>query len=87
MRYGWKEFMYNSQKTAQNILDICKKRGITVKRLEEIADINSQHGNLTYKIKNGDVTNIKTFCAIANALNVKLDDIIDNSEPYNLFHD
>ena len=68
--------MYNSQKTAQNILDICKKRGITVKRLEEIADINSQ-----------DVTNIKTFCAIANALNVKLDDIIDNSEPYNLFHD
>ena len=79
--------MYNPQKTAQNILDICKKRGITVKRLEQLADVNSQHGNLTYLVKIGKITNIKTFCAIARALNVTLDEMIDDSEPYNLFHD
>lgn len=79
--------MYNPQKTADRILALCKKNNITVKRLEQLADINSQHGNLTYKVKIGKITNVKTFCAIANALNVKLDDIIDNSEPYNLFHD
>ena len=79
--------MYNPQKTADRITTLCKNNNISVKRLEELADLNSQHGNLVYLVKIGKVTNVKTFCAIANALNVKLDDIIDNSEPYNLFHD
>lgn len=79
--------MYNPQKTADRIATLCKNNNISVKRLEELADLNSQHGNLVYLVKIGKITNVKTFCAIANALNVKLDDIIDNSEPYNLFHD
>ena len=76
--------MYNSVKTAEKISTLIKSRGISVKRLEEMCELNTINGGLISSIRRKDRTNIDLFCTIAHVLNVSLDELIDNSAPYQL---
>ncbi len=76
--------MYNSVKTAEKISTLIKSRGISVKRLEEMCELSTTNGDLISKIKRKERKNIDLFCIIAHVLNVSLDELIDNSAPYQL---
>ncbi len=76
--------MYNSFKTAEKISTLIKSRGISVKRLEEMCELSTTNGDLISKIKRKERKNIDLFCIIAHVLNVSLDELIDNSAPYQL---
>lgn len=77
-------FVYNSVKTAEKISTLIKSRGISVKRLEEMCELSTTNGDLISKIKRKERKNIDLFCIIAHVLNVSLDELIDNSAPYQL---
>ena len=76
--------MYNSVKTAEKISTLIKSRGISVKRLEEMCELSTTNGDLISKIKRKERKNIDLCCIIAHVLNVSLDELIDNSAPYQL---
>lgn len=76
--------MYNSVKTAEKISTLIKSRGLSVKRLEEMCELSTTNGDLISKIKRKERKNIDLFCTIAHVLNVSLDELIDNSAPYQL---
>ena len=76
--------MYNSVKTAEKISTLIKSRRISVKRLEEMCELSTTNGDLISRIKRNERKNIELFCTIAHVLDVSLDELIDNSAPYQL---
>lgn len=76
--------MYDSVKTAQKVSDLLIEKHITVKRLGEMCERGSRAKNIVSDIRHKTLTNIDVFCTISHVLDVPLDDIIDNSAPYQL---
>ena len=76
--------VYDSVKTAQKITDLLTEKHITVKRLGEMCERGARAKNIVGDIRHKHLTNIDIFCTIAHVLDVSLDELIDNSAPYQL---
>ena len=76
--------MYDSVKTAQKISDLLNEKHITVKRLGEMCERGARAKNIVGDIRHKHLTNIDVFCTISHVLGVPLDELIDNSAPYQL---
>ena len=69
--------MYNAKKTAENIKILCIKKNMTVTQLSQIAGVGR---DLASEIRNGKITSVECFCRIADALNVPISEVVDNSD-------
>ena len=58
----------------QKIREIAKKKGLNIKRLEEVAGV----GNGAIAKWQDTDAKVDTVCRVANALGTKVDDLIDN---------
>ena len=76
--------MYDSVKTAQKISDLLIEKRLSVKRLGEMCERGSRADSIISDIRRKKQTNIDAFCTISQVLDVSLDELIDNSAPYQL---
>lgn len=69
--------MYNARKTAENIKILCIKKNMTVTQLSQTAGVGR---DLATQIRNSKITSVECFCRIADALNVPISEVVDNSD-------
>ena len=79
--------MYNSEKVCEKMVcrieKICRERGITYNTLAQQAGISNS--TLSYLLRGRSRPNLHTVLQVCNALDVSLDDLIDETEIDGIF--